>query len=160
MNDMEQNNLAGRLLKILRIWIDSIIPEQTKDCIRSKVAVVVKKNADNTYNVALTEDVDKYDIQFQLLKYSGNELTEQVRQYLNIKYQDIYPDETEREKKIEEMLPEETKKYTQFLSEASSFSIDNLFTIKNEIYDLGTFVIVGYLDNKLTNAFILCKNRK
>ena len=160
MNDMEQTSLAGRLLRILRTWIEAIIPEETKDCIRSKVAVVVAKNQDETYNVALTEDVDNYDIQFQLLKYSGDELTKQVKQYLNIKYQDIYPDETEREKKIEEMLPEEVKKYNKFLSDASNFSIDNLFTIKNETYDLGTFVIVGYLDNKLTNAFILCKNKQ
>lgn len=48
MNDMEQTSLAGRLLRILRTWIEAIIPEETKDCIRSKVAVVVAKNSDNT----------------------------------------------------------------------------------------------------------------
>ena len=60
MNDMEQTSLAGRLLRILRAWIEAIIPEETKDCIRSKVAVVVAKNSDNTYNVILSEDLGDY----------------------------------------------------------------------------------------------------
>ena len=123
MNDMEQNNLAGRLLKILRIWIDSIIPEQTKDCIRSKVAVVVKKNADNTYNVILSEDLGEYLDLVQ--KKDDKEITDSV-----------------------------------FNTEVAKISIDNLFNIKNETYIVNDYVIVGYLDNKLTNAFILCKNRK
>ena len=123
MNDMEQNNLAGRLLKILRIWIDSMIPEQTKDCIRSKVAVVVKKNADNTYNVILSEDLGEYLDLVQ--KKDNKEITDSV-----------------------------------FNTEVAKISIDNLFNIKNETYIVNDYVIVGYLDNKLTNAFILCKNRK
>ena len=123
MNDMEQNNLAGRLLKILRIWIDSIIPEQTKDCIRSKVAVVVKKNADNTYNVILSEDLGEYLDLVQ--KKDNKEITDSV-----------------------------------FNTEVAKISIDNLFNIKNETYNVNDYVIVGYLDNKLTNAFILCKNKQ
>lgn len=123
MNDMEQNNLAGRLLKILRIWIDSIIPEQTKDCIRTKVAIVVKKNSDNTYNVILSEDLGEYLDLVQ--KKDNKEITDSV-----------------------------------FNTEVAKISIDNLFNIKNETYIVNDYVIVGYLDNKLTNAFILCKNRK
>ena len=123
MNDMEQNNLAGRLLKILRIWIDSIIPEQTKDCIRTKVAIVVKKNSDNTYNVILSEDLGEYLDLVQ--KKDNKEITDSV-----------------------------------FNTEVAKISIDNLFNIKNETYNVNDYVIVGYLDNKLTNAFILCKNRK
>ena len=123
MNDMEQNNLAGRLLKILRIWIDSIIPEQTKDCIRTKVAIVVKKNSDNTYNVILSEDLGEYLDLVQ--KKDDKEITDSV-----------------------------------FNTEVAKISIDNLFNIKNETYIVNDYVIVGYLDNKLTNAFILCKNRK
>lgn len=123
MNDMEQNNLAGRLLKILRIWIDSIIPEQTKDCIRTKVAIVVKKNSDNTYNVILSEDLGEYLDLVQ--KKDNKEITDLV-----------------------------------FNTEVAKISIDNLFNIKNETYIVNDYVIVGYLDNKLTNAFILCKNRK
>lgn len=123
MNDMEQNNLAGRLLKILRIWIDSIIPEQTKDCIRTKVAIVIKKNSDNTYNVILSEDLGEYLDLVQ--KKDNKEITDSV-----------------------------------FNTEVAKISIDNLFNIKNETYIVNDYVIVGYLDNKLTNAFILCKNRK
>lgn len=123
MNDMEQNNLAGRLLRILRIWIDSIIPEQTKDCIRTKVAIVVKKNSDNTYNVILSEDLGEYLDLVQ--KKDNKEITDSV-----------------------------------FNTEVAKISIDNLFNIKNETYIVNDYVIIGYLDNKLTNAFILCKNRK
>ena len=123
MNDMEQTSLAGRLLRILRTWIEAIIPEETKDCIRSKVAVVVAKNSDNTYNVILSEDLGDYLDLIQ--KKDNKEITDAI-----------------------------------FNSEVAKISIDNLFNIKNETYNINDYVIVGYLDNKLTNAFILCKNRK
>ena len=123
MNDMEQTSLAGRLLRILRTWIEAIIPEETKDCIRSKVAVVVAKNSDNTYNVILSEDLGDYLDLIQ--KKDNKEITDAI-----------------------------------FNSEVAKISIDNLFNIKNETYIVNDYVIVGYLDNKLTNAFILCKNRK
>ena len=123
MNDMEQTSLAGRLLRILRTWIEAIIPEETKDCIRSEVAVVVAKNSDNTYNVILSEDLGDYLDLIQ--KKDNKEITDAI-----------------------------------FNSEVAKISIDNLFNIKNETYNVNDYVIVGYLDNKLTNAFILCKNRK
>ena len=123
MNDMEQTSLAGRLLRILRTWIEAIIPEETKDCIRSKVAVVVAKNSDNTYNVILSEDLGDYVDLIQ--KKDNKEITDAI-----------------------------------FNSEVAKISIDNLFNIKNETYNVNDYVIVGYLDNKLTNAFILCKNKQ
>ena len=123
MNDMEQTSLAGRLLRILRTWIEAIIPEETKDCIRSKVAVVVAKNLDNTYNVILSEDLGDYLDLIQ--KKDNKEITDAI-----------------------------------FNSEVAKISIDNLFNIKNETYIVNDYVIVGYLDNKLTNAFILCKNKQ
>ena len=123
MNDMEQTSLAGRLLRILRTWIEAIIPEETKDCIRSKVAVVVAKNSDNTYNVVLSEDLGDYLDLIQ--KKDNKEITDAI-----------------------------------FNSEVAKISIDNLFNIKNETYNVNDYVIVGYLDNKLTNAFILCKNKQ
>lgn len=123
MNDMEQTNLAGRLLRTLRIWIDAIIPEQTKDCIRSKIALVVQVNKDNTYNIILSEDSGDY---FDLVDKKNN-------------------------KEINDK---------EFNSELAKITIDNLFTIKNETYKINDYVVVGFLDNKLTNAFILCKNRK
>ena len=123
MNDMEQTSLAGRLLRILRTWIEAIIPEETKDCIRSKVAVVVAKNSDNTYKVILSEDLGDYLDLIQ--KKDNKEITDAI-----------------------------------FNSEVAKISIDNLFNIKNETYNVNDYVIVGYLDNKLTNAFILCKNKQ
>ena len=123
MNDMEQTSLAGRLLRILRTWIEAIIPEETKDCIRSKVAVIVAKNSDNTYNVILSEDLGDYLDLVQ--KKDNKEITDAI-----------------------------------FNSEVAKISIDNLFNIKNETYNVNDYVIVGYLDNKLTNAFILCKNKQ
>ena len=123
MNDMEQTSLAGRLLRILRTWIEAIIQEETKDCIRSKVAVVVAKNSDNTYNVILSEDLGDYLDLIQ--KKDNKEITDAI-----------------------------------FNSEVAKISIDNLFNIKNETYNVNDYVIVGYLDNKLTNAFILCKNKQ
>ena len=123
MNDMEQTSLAGRLLRILRTWIEAIIPEETKDCIRSKVAVVVAKNSYNTYNVILSEDLGDYLDLIQ--KKDNKEITDAI-----------------------------------FNSEVAKISIDNLFSIKNETYNVDDYVIVGYLDNKLTNAFILCKNKQ
>ena len=123
MNDMEQTSLAGRLLRILRTWIEAIIPEETKDCIRSKVAVIVAKNSDNTYNVILSEDLGDYLDLIQ--KKDNKEITDAI-----------------------------------FNSEVAKISIDNLFNIKNETYIVNDYVIVGYLDNKLTNAFILCKNKQ
>ena len=48
----------------------------------------------------------------------------------------------------------------EFNNEVAKLSIDNLFNIKNETYAVNDYVIIGYLDNKLTNAFILCKNKK
>lgn len=123
MNDMEQTSLAGKLLRILRTWIEAIIPEETKDCIRSKVAVIVAKNSDNTYNVILSEDLGDYLDLIQ--KKDNKEITDAI-----------------------------------FNSEVAKISIDNLFNIKNETYNVNDYVIVGYLDNKLTNAFILCKNKQ
>ena len=122
MNDLEQNSLAGRLLRILREWINNVIPEETKNCIRSKTAIIVKENSDNTYNVVLSEDLGEY---YDLVakKNSG----------------DLTP--------------------TQFIAELAKITVDNLTTIKSETYNENDCVVVGYLDNKLTNAFILCKNK-
>ena len=47
----------------------------------------------------------------------------------------------------------------EFNKQVNLITIDNLFTIKTETYNINDFVIIGFLDNKLTNAFILCKNR-
>ena len=75
MNNLEQNSLANKLLSLLRDWINNIIPQETRDCIRSKVAVIVKKNDDNTYNIILSEDYGDY-LTLQTKK-NNKELTDQ-----------------------------------------------------------------------------------
>ena len=122
MDEMKQNNLANKLLKILKVWLDELIPEITKNCIRSKVAIVIKKNSNDSYNVILSEDYGEY---LDLVEQKNNG-------------------------KITEV---------EFNKQINLITIDNLFTIKTETYNINDFVIIGFLDNKLTNAFILCKNR-
>ena len=133
MNRNEQNSLSIRFLKMIRSWINDIIPEQTRECIRSKAAMVVKLNGDETYNIILSGDLGLY-----------NDLVHR---------RDMKPTDPDYDENLK-LTPED------FNGEVAKFSIDNLFTIKNETYNLEDYVIVGYLDNKLTNAFILCKNRK
>ena len=123
MDEMKQNNLANKLLKILKVWLDELIPEITKNCIRSKVAIVIKKNSNDSYNVILSEDYGEY---LDLVEQKNNG-------------------------KITEV---------EFNKQVNLITIDNLFTIKTETYNINDFVIIGFLDNKLTNACILCKNRR
>ena len=122
MDEMKQNNLANKLLKILKVWLDELIPEITKNCIRSKVAIVIQKNSNDSYNVILSEDYGEY---LDLVEQKNNG-------------------------KITEV---------EFNKQVNLITIDNLFTVKTETYNINDFVIIGFLDNKLTNAFILCKNR-
>ena len=37
-------------------------------------------------------------------------------------------------------------------------TLNNLFVIKADTYSLNDYVVIGYVDNKLTNSFIICKN--
>lgn len=121
MNDMEQNSLAKKMLRILRVWMSNIIPEETKGCIRSKTAVITKVYGNNTYDVVLPEDVDRL-----------NEIKEQLQN------NEINNDEYDKE--------------------YEKITLNNLSVIKTDSYNIDDFVIIGYLDNRLTNAFILCKN--
>lgn len=123
MDEIQQNSLASKLLRMLQSWINELIPEQTRNCIRSKVATIVSTNSDGTYNVILTEDYEEYlDL---IARKEAQEITD-----------------------------------IEYLSKLSFITIDNLFAIKDEDYRIDDYVIVGYLDNKLTNAFILCKNKR
>ena len=106
-----------KLLKILKVWLDELIPEITKNCIRSKVAIVIKKNSNDSYNVILSEDYGEY---LDLVEQKNNG-------------------------KITEV---------EFNKQVNLITIDNLFTIKTETYNINDFVIIGFLDNKLTNVTI------
>ena len=123
MDNIEVNCLAGKLLRILKNWINKVIPEQTKDCIRSKVGIVIKVNDNNTYNIVLSEDYETY-LDYIKQKQCG-EITEE-----------------------------------EFNALVAEITIDNLFTIRNEVLNIEDKIIIGFLDNKLTNSFILCKNRR
>ena len=44
----EMNNLAIKFLNSIRSWVDKRIPERTKECLRTKIAIITKVNSDNT----------------------------------------------------------------------------------------------------------------
>lgn len=133
MNGIEQSNLSNRFLRVIRDWLNYIIPEETKNCIRSKTAVVVKVNGNNTYNVILSEELADYrNLEWRLNMQVGD------------------PDYDPNLKLTQ----------AQFNEKVAEISIDNLVSIKNETYVVDDYIIVGYLDNKLTNSFILCKSQK
>ncbi len=63
MDNLEQNSLANRLLTILRDWINKIIPEETKNCLRTKIGYVIESDDEThygTFRVILQDDFNKY----------------------------------------------------------------------------------------------------
>lgn len=120
---INMNNLAIKFLNSIKDWIDKIITERTKECMRSKIAIIIKDNKDNSYNVILSGDYGKYLL-----------LQEQLES-----------------KEIDE---------TKFNKEVSMLTLDNLIAVKTDTYSEGDYVLIGYVDNKLTNAFILYKSIK
>lgn len=125
MNDLEQNFLAGKLLRILRDWIHNIIPEETKNCIRSKNAVITgTRPRFHSYEVMSIEDYDRY----QKLK----------EQYDN------------KEISFDEL----NKEYEDLIFLAHPLYGDTVY------HNIGDAVIIGYIDNKISNAFIICKNER
>ena len=112
MNGIEQSNLSNRFLRVIRDWLNYIIPEETKNCIRSKTAVVVKVNGNNTYNVILSEELADYrNLEWRLNMQVGD------------------PDYDPNLKLTQE----------QFNDKVAEISIDNLVTIKNN-YSLNNFI--------------------
>ena len=131
MNDIEQNFLAGKLIRILRDWINKIIPEETKNCLRSKVGIIVKvEDEKDYYKVVFPEDYQKY---FDL----GNDAVD-----VNL---------TKEERKEAE---EERENITLRIKDFMGIDVRGKNLEKNDI------VTIIYTDNKLTNAFILCANGK
>ena len=49
---------------------------------------------------------------------------------------------------------------TLYKEKVAGLTLDNLFVIKTDTYSINDYVVIGYVDNKLTNSFILCKNTK
>lgn len=120
---VNMNNLAIKFLNSISDWVDKRIIDKTKECLRTKIAIIIKDNKDKTYNVILSGDYGKY---------------------LSLK-DDLDNDVIDNNK---------------FDKEVNMLTLDNLITIKTDTYSEGDYVLIGYVDNKLTNSFILYKNVK
>ncbi len=120
---VNMNNLAIKFLNSISDWIDKRIIDKTKECLRTKIAIIIKDNKDKTYNVILSGDYGKY---------------------LSLK-DDLDNNVIDNDK---------------FNKEVNMLTLDNLITIKTDTYSEGDYVLIGYVDNKLTNSFILYKNVK
>ncbi len=120
---VNMNNLAIKFLNSISDWIDRRIIDKTKECLRTKIAIIIKDNKDKTYNVILSGDYGRY---------------------LSLK----------------EDLDNGNIDSNKFNKEVNMLTLDNLITIKTDTYSEGDYVLIGYVDNKLTNSFILYKNVK
>ena len=120
---VNMNNLAIKFLNSISDWIDKRIIDKTKECLRTKIAIIIKDNKDKTYNVILSGDYEKY---------------------LSLK----------------DDLDNNVIDNNKFDKEVNMLTLDNLITIKTDTYSEGDYVLIGYVDNKLTNSFILYKNVK
>lgn len=120
---VNMNNLAIKFLNSISDWIDKRIIDKTKECLRTKIAIIIKDNKDKTYNVILSGDYGKY---------------------LSLK----------------DDLDNNVIDSNKFNKEVNMLTLDNLITIKTDTYSEGDYVLIGYVDNKLTNSFILYKNVK
>lgn len=120
---VNMNNLAIKFLNSISDWIDKRIIDKTKECLRTKIAIIIKDNKDKTYNVILSGDYGKY---------------------LSLK----------------DDLDNNVIDSDKFNKEVNMLTLDNLITIKTDTYSEGDYVLIGYVDNKLTNSFILYKNVK
>lgn len=154
----EMNNLAIKFLNSIKSWIDKRIPERTKECLRTKIAIITKVNGDNTYDVILAGDYGTYtelgkekDIcdEYSQLKEREDSLSEEEKKRL-IELSNIIQTQYNGELMTEEL-------YSQKIS---MLTLDNLIVIKSDKYSVNDYVVIGYVDNKLTNSFIICKNNK
>lgn len=120
MGEFNMDKLVKKFLKTMQDWIDKRIPEKTKDCLRTKIAIITKAK-DDAYDVILAGDYGTY---------------------LNL--QDLY----------------NNGKITidDFNREVEMLTLENLVAVKSDTYTIGNYVIIGIIDNKLTNAFILYKS--
>lgn len=129
--EINMNNLAIKFLNSISSWIDKRITDRTKECLRTKIAIIIREykkekedtNKEKTYDVILSGDYGRY---------------------LSLK-EDLDNGDIDK---------------TQFDKEVDMLTLDNLTTIKTDTYDVGDYVLIGYVDNKLTNSFILYKNVK
>lgn len=122
MGEINMDKLVKKFLKTMQDWIDKRIPEKTRDCLRTKIAIITKVK-DNTYDVILAGDYGTY-LNLQDLYSKGEIATD------------------------------------DFNREVEMLTLEDLVVIKSDTYVVGDYVIIGIVDNKLTNAFILYKSIK
>lgn len=154
----EMNNLAIKFLNSIRSWVDKRIPERTKECLRTKIAIITKVNSDNTYDVILAGDYGTYlDLGEEKKIYDEYSELKNKEQSLN----------KEEKKKLAELSTIIQTQYNGELmtedlykEKVSRLTLNSLSVIKADTYSMDDYVVVGYVDNKLTNSFILCKNTK
>ena len=154
----KMNNLAIKFLESIKSWIDKRIQEKTKESLRTKIAIIVQDNLDSTYNVILAGDYGTY--------IDLGEKKVICKEYLQLKEREESLSEEEEKRLVElfniiqtqyngEIITEEI-----YLQKASALTLDNLFVIKTDEYSVNDYVVIGYVDDKLTNSFIICKNEK
>lgn len=155
-NNANMNNLAIKFLNSIKSWIDKRIPERTKECLRTKIAIITKINSDNTYDIILAGDYGTY-LDLGEEKKICDEYSE-----LKDREQSLTEEEKKRLSELSTII--QTKYNGELLTEdlyekrVSMLTLNNLFVIKADTYSLNDYVVIGYVDNKLTNSFIICKN--
>lgn len=154
----EMNNLAIKFLNSIRSWVDKRIPERTKECLRTKIAIITKVNSDNTYDVILAGDYGTYlDLGEEKKIYD---------EYSELKNKEQSLNEEEKKRLAELSTIIQTQYNGELMTEGlykekvSRLTLNSLSVIKVDTYSMDDYVVVGYVDNKLTNSFILCKNTK
>lgn len=154
----EMNNLAIKFLNSIRSWVDKRIPERTKECLRTKIAIITKVNSDNTYDVILAGDYGTYlDLGKEKKIYD---------EYSELKNKEQSLNEEEKKRLAELSTIIQTQYNGELMTEdlykekVSRLTLNSLSVIKADTYSMDDYVVVGYVDNKLTNSFILCKNTK
>ena len=154
----EMNNLAIKFLNSIRSWVDKRIPEMTKECLRTKIAIITKVNSDNTYDVILAGDYGTYlDLGEEKKIYD---------EYSELKNKEQSLNEEEKKRLAELSTIIQTQYNGELMTEdlykekVSRLTLNSLSVIKADTYSMDDYVVVGYVDNKLTNSFILCKNTK
>lgn len=154
----EMNNLAIKFLNSIRSWVDKRIPERTKECLRTKIAIITKVNSDNTYDVILAGDYGTYlDLGEEKKIYD---------EYSELKNKEQSLNEEEKKRLAELSTIIQTQYNGELMTEdlykekVSRLTLNSLSVIKADTYSMDNYVVVGYVDNKLTNSFILCKNTK
>lgn len=154
----KMNNLAIKFLESIKSWIDKRIQEKTKESLRTKIAIIIQDNLDSTYNVILAGDYGTY--------IDLGEKKVICEEYLQLKEREESLSE-EEEKKLAELFNIIQTQYNGeiiteeiYLQKVSALTLDNLFVIKTDEYSVNDYVVIGYVDDKLTNSFIICKNER